>query len=171
MRIGITAFVFFALCFASAKAEAAPASSCSSFAVIKSYDEAASSVEVSYEKGKQQQFFPKPEGTPRDSSKIPKNCGSKVKKTTELVVKATGGRLSVTQVRSNFQGKMLNDRDDKTWLPAKLKQLIADQTKVVIVVRPGVGKDAPLGITTLYLPITDEELAEIQRIEDEAEDV
>jgi hypothetical protein len=39
------------------------------------------------------------------------------------------------------------------------------------VIRPGVGKDAPLGITTLYLPITEEELAEIKRIEDEAEDV
>jgi hypothetical protein len=169
MRIGITAFVFFAVCLASAQAQAA--SSCSSFAVIKSYDEATSSVEVDYEKGKEREFFPKPEGTPRDTSKIPKNCSSRVTKTSKLVVKATGGRMSVTQVRSNFQGKMLNDRDDKTWLPAKLKQLIADKTQVVIVIRPGVGKDAPLGITTLYLPITDEELAEIKRIEDEAEDV
>jgi len=169
MRIGITAFAFFALCLAAAQAEAA--SSCSSFAVIQSYDEATSSVEVDYEKGNERQFFPKPEGTPRDTSKIPKGCGSKVTKTTKLVVKATGGRMSVTQVRSNFQGKMLNDRDDKTWLPAKLEQLIADKTQVVIVIRPGVGKNAPLGVTTLYLPITDEELAEIKRIEDEAEDV
>jgi len=169
MRIGIPAFVFAALCLAAAQAEAA--SSCSSFAVIKSYDEATSTVEVSYEKGKERKFFPKPEGAPRDTSKIPKSCRSKVKKTTKLVVKATGGRMSVTPVRSNFQGEMLNDRDDETWLPAKLEQLIADETKVVIVIRPGIGKDAPLGITTLYMPITDEELAEIKRLEDEAEDV
>ena len=169
MRSGIPVLVFVALCLGATQAEAA--SSCSSFVVIKSFDEAASTVEVSYEKGKERAFFPKPEGSPRDTSKIPKACRSKVKKTKSFVVKATGGRMSVTQVRSNFQGKMLNDRDDKTWLPGRLKQLIADKTKVVAVIRPGMGKDAPLGITTLYLPITEEELAEIKRIEDEAEDV
>jgi hypothetical protein len=141
MRFGIPALVFVALCLGASQAGAA--SSCSSFVVIKSYDEAAKTVEVSYEKGKQRAFFPKPEGSPRDTSKIPKECRSKVKKTKSFVVKPTGGRMSVTQVRS----------------------------KVVAVIRPGVGKDAPLGITTLYLPITEEELAEIKRIEDEAEDV
>ena len=169
MRFGIPVLIFVALCLGATQAEAA--SSCSSFVVISSFDEAASTVEVSYAKGKERQFFPKPEGSPRDTSKIPKQCRSKVKKTKSFVVKATGGRMSVTQVRSNFQGKMLNDRDDKTWLPGRLKQLIADNTKVVAVIRPGMGKDAPLGITTLYLPITEEELAEIKRIEDEAEDV
>ena len=169
MRFGILVLVFVALCLGAAQAEAA--SSCSSFVVIQSFDEAASTVEVSYEKGKQRRFFPKPEGSPTDTSKIPKECRSKVKKSKSLVVKATGGRMSVTQVRSNFQGKMLNDRDDKTWLPGKLEQLIADKTKIVAVIRPGIGKDAPLGITTFYLPITEEELAEIKRLEDEAEDV
>ena len=51
-----------------------------------------------------------------------------------------------------------------------LVQLIADNTQVVVVIRPGMGKDAPLGITTIYLPITDEERAEIKRLEDQAED-
>jgi hypothetical protein len=77
----------------------------------------------------------------------------------------------VTQVRSNFQGKMLNDLEDPAWLPAQLKKLVGDKTTVVIVIRPGVGKDAPLGVTTIYLPITEEELAEIKRIEDDAEDI
>jgi hypothetical protein len=65
---------------------------------------------------------------------------------------------------------MQNDTDDEAWLPTKLKELIDAKTEVVIVVRPGVGKDAPLGMTTLYLPITEEEKAEIQRLEDQAED-
>ncbi len=77
----------------------------------------------------------------------------------------------MTQVRSNFQGKMLNDLDDPAWLPAKLKELIEGKTEVVVVIRPGVGKDAPLGITTIYLPITEEELAEIKRIDEDAEDI
>jgi hypothetical protein len=169
MRFGLPVLVFAALCFGAAQAGAA-GSSCSSFVVIKSFDEANSTVEVAHEKGNERKFFPKPEGSPRDSSKIPKACRSKVRREKTFTVKATGGRMTVTQVRSNFQGKMLNDRDDKTWLPTKLKQLIADKTTVVVVIRPGVGKDAPLGITTLYLPITDEELAEIKRIEDQAED-
>ncbi len=169
MRFGIPVLVFVALCLCATQAEAA--SSCSSFVVIQSFDEATSTIEVSHEKGKDRAFFPKPEGAPRETSKIPKACRSKVKKVKSLVVKATGGRMSVTQVRSNFQGKMLNDRDDKTWLPGKLEQLIADQTKIVAVIRPGIGKDAPLGITTLYLPITEEERAEIKRLENEAEDV
>ena len=79
--------------------------------------------------------------------------------------------MTATQVRSNFQGKMRNDLDDSAWLPATLKDLIDNETKVVIVVRPGMAKDAPLGITTVYLPITDEELAEIKRLEDQAEDL
>jgi hypothetical protein len=56
-------------------------------------------------------------------------------------------------------------------VPGELKKLIDAKAQVVIVVRPGMGKDAPLGVTTIYLPITDEELAEIKRIDDQASDV
>jgi hypothetical protein len=157
-----------ALCLGSAQAQA---KSCSSFAVIKSYDAAAKTVEVSHEKGKLGKFFPRPEGDSQSGSRIPKGCKGKVKKQTELVVKPTGGRLTVTQLRSNFDGKMLNDADDPAWLPAQLEKLVADETTVVIVIRPGMGKDAPLGVTTIYLPITEEELAEIKRLEEEGEDL
>ncbi len=167
MRFGVPILVFLALCLGSSRAGAA---SCSSFAVLNSYDADARQLEVTYERGSRTKYFPKPEGTPRDRTKIPATCKKKVTKETSLAVKATGGRFSLTQVRSNFQGKMLNDTDDANWLPAKLAQLIADKTQVVVVVRPGMGKDAPLGITTIYLPITDEERAEIKRLEDQAED-
>jgi hypothetical protein len=167
MRWALVVFAALALGLGSAQAKAA---SCSSFALIKSFDAAAKTVEISYEKGKLGKFFPRPEGDSQSGSRIAKSCRGKVKKTTTLVVKPTGGRMTVTQVRSNFEGKMLNDPDDPAWLPAQLEKLIAEQTPVVVVIRPGIGKDAPLGITTIYLPITDEELAEIQRLEDEAED-
>ena len=168
MRFGIPILAFLALCLGSSSAGAA---SCSSFAVFKSFDADANQAEVSYERGNKTKYFPKPQGTPRDSSKIPASCKKKVTKQTSLVVKSTGGRMSLTQVRSNFQGKMLNDTDDPKWLPAELAKLVAAKTQVVIVVRPGMGKDAPLGITTIYLPITDEEKTEIDRLENEAEDV
>ena len=35
---------------------------------------------------------------------------------------------------------------------------------------PPVGKKKPLGVTTVYLPITDEEQAEIKRLDNQAED-
>jgi hypothetical protein len=76
----------------------------------------------------------------------------------------------MTQIRTNFQGKMLNDADDPSWLPAKLKELIDGKTQVVSVIRAGIGKDAPLGVTTIYVPITEEEKAEITRLENQAED-
>jgi hypothetical protein len=167
MRLFISLFALAGLVFASAQAEAA---SCSSFALIKSYDADGKTVEVEYKKGRQTKYFPKPEGTPKDSSKIPRGCKGRVLKQTSLVVTPTGGRMTVTQIRSNFEGKMQNDTDDPAWLPAKLKELIEAETEVVIVVRPGMGKDAPLEMTTLYLPITEEEKAEIQRIEDDAQD-
>ena len=167
MRLFISLFALVGLVFASAQAEA---KSCSSFAVIKAHDAEAKTVDVEYKKGRTTKFFPKPEGTPKDSSKIPNPCKGKVLKETSLAVKPTGGRMTVTQVRSNFEGKMQNDTDDPAWLPARLKELIDAKTEVVIVVRPGMGKDDPLGMTTLYLPITEEEKAEIQRIEDEAQD-
>lgn len=168
MRLAIPILAFAALCLASVQARAA---SCASFAVIKSYDAASSTVEVDYERGSLNKYFPRPEGSPSDTTKIPKGCRGKVTKTTQLAVKPTGGRMTVTQVRSNFEGRMLNDTNDPNWLPAELKKLIDAKTEVVIVVRPGMGKDAPLGVTTIYLPITDEERAEIERIENEAEDV
>ena len=48
MRFVIPIVVFVALCLGSAQADAA---SCSAFAVIKSYDADAKTVEVSFEKG------------------------------------------------------------------------------------------------------------------------
>jgi hypothetical protein len=168
MRFAIPIVVFVALCLGAAQANAA---SCSSFAVIKSYNADEKTVEVAHGQGKEREYFPRPEGSPRDSSKIPKKCKAKIRKQSQFVVKPKGGRMSITQVRSNFEGKMMNDTEDATWLPSQLEKLIADETKVVVLIRPGVGKDAPLGITTIYLPITDEERAEIKRLEDEAEDI
>lgn len=166
--LGFLVFAVLAVGLGSAQAQAR---SCSSFAVIKSYDPATKTVEISHEKGKISKFFPRPEGDSQSGSRIPKGCKRKVKKTTKLVVKPTGGRLTLTQLRSNFDGKMLNDTEDPAWLPARLEKLIAEQTTVVVVIRPGMGKDAPLGITTMYLPISEEELAEIKRLEEEGEDL
>ena len=168
MRLGFLVFAILALALGSTQAEAA---SCSSFAVIKSYDAAAKTVEISHEKGKLGKFFPRPEGDSQSGSRIAKGCRGKVKKTTSFPVKPTGGRMTVTQVRSNFAGDMLNDTEDPAWLPAELEKLIASEATVVVVIRPGMGKNAPLGITTIYLPVTEEELAEIQRQEEEGEDL
>jgi hypothetical protein len=168
MRYGIPVLALLAFFIGSTRAEAA---SCSSFSVIKSYDAASSTVEVEHRKGSVRKYFPRPEGGPTDTTKIPGSCRGKTKKATSFVVKSSGGRLTMTQVRSNFDGKMLNDADDSNWLPTKLGQLIEAQTLVVLVIRPGLGKDALLGITTVYLPITDDELAEIKRLESQAEDI
>ena len=169
MRIGIPVLAVLALC--ALGASQANAKSCSSFATISAYDEAASTVTVKWEKGKTTKFFPKPEGTPRDSTKIPGKCTRTVTKNDSFSVKATGGRLSMTQVRSNFEGKMQNDVDDPKWLPAKLNELVAGKTVIVIVLRPGMGKDATFSVTTIYMPITDEELKEIKRLEDQGEEL
>jgi hypothetical protein len=149
----------------------AQAASCSAFVVLKSFDAAKSTVEVDYGSGNVSKYFPKPEGSPRDSSKIPATCKGNVTKQKDLVVKGTGGRMSITQIRTNFEGKMLNNPDDPAWLPAKLDELIKAKTQVVIVVRPGIAKNSPLGITTMYLPAGPEDLAEIKRLEAQAEDV
>ena len=121
-------------------------------------------------KGNVRKYFPRVEGSPGDNTKIPGKCRRKVTKVTTLVVKPTGGRMSITQFRSNFQGRMLNDVEDKTWVGTNMQQLIDGKTEVCIVIRPGMGKDAPLGITTIYMPITPEEEAEIQRRNDEVSD-
>jgi len=172
MRLQIAVTTSIALAFAAVAAvEAQAASSCSSFIVIKSFDAGANTIEVEHSKGNMRKFFPKPEGTPTGPSKIPAGCKRKVTKQTTLGVKSTGGRLSMTQIRSNFEGKMLNDAADPNWLPAKLKELIEGKTEVVSVIREGIGKDSEYGITTIYLPITEEEQAEIKRLEDQGEDI
>lgn len=166
-RVSLLSFVAATLGVASQ----ADAASCSAFVVIKSFDEKASTIEVAYESGNVNKYFPKPEGAPRDTSKIPSICKGNVTRTKNLLVKGTGGKMSITQVRTNFEGKMLNNPDDPAWLPAKLKELITAKTQVVLVIRPGMAKDSPLGVTTLYLPATAADLAEIKRLEDQAEDV
>jgi hypothetical protein len=170
MRFRIFTLSFVAAAFGLGASQA-NAASCSAFITIKSFDEKASTVEVAYASGSMAKFFPKPEGAPRDSTKIPGSCKGNVTKNKSLVVKGSGGRMSITQVRTNYEGKMLNNPDDAAWLPAKLKELIGAKTEVVAVIRPGMAKDSPLGITTLYLPAGPEDLAEIKRIEDQGEDV
>ncbi|HVN39405.1 MAG TPA: hypothetical protein VMW19_14680 [Myxococcota bacterium] len=169
MRFEISLLSCIAMAFGVASQ--ANAASCSAFAVIKSYDAGKSTVEVEYGSGSQSKFFPKPEGAPRDTSKIPASCKGNVTKLKDLQVTSTGGKMSVTQVRTNFEGKMLNDTDDPKWLPAKLDELIKAKTQVVLIVREGLAKGSPLGVTTLYLPATDADLAEIKRLENQAQDV
>ena len=148
----------------------AAAKSCSSFAVITAYDADAKSVQLKTEKGRESKFFPKPEGAPK-VSKIPKKCSSKVLKQESFPVTPTGGRMTVTQVRANFSNKMQNDTDDATWLPRKLEELITAKTKVLVVARPPVtDKKGASGLTTIYLPISEEEIAEIARLDAQAQD-
>lgn len=168
MRFAIPAIVILAVGLAAAQAQA---QSCSTFVAFKSYDEAAKTAEVKYVKGNQKRFFPKPEGSNTDSTKIPKKCSKRITRDKTVTVKPTGGRMSVTQVRSNFDSKMKNNLDDGTWLPGELKKLIETKTEVVAVVRPGKKKGDMPELTTIYLPITDEEKAEIARIDAQAEDV
>jgi hypothetical protein len=156
--------------FVAAPFADAVAKSCSSFAVITSFDAAAEAVTLKAEKGSESKFFPKPEGAPK-TSKIPKKCSSKVLKQANFPVKAKGGRLTITQVRANFSNRMLNDTDDATWLPKKLEELIAAETKVLVVARPPVtDKKGASGLTTIYLPAGPQDLAEIKRLDEQAED-
>ncbi len=157
-----------AVCLGATEADA---KSCSAFVKILSYDADAKTVEVSFEKGNQRKFSPKPEGAPTDSTKIPKKCTKKVTRNTTFAVKPSGGRLTVTQLRSNFEGRMLNDTNDASWVPTNLAKLAEDETRVVAVLRPGMKKGDPVGLTTIYMPITPEEVAEIERIESQAEDI
>jgi hypothetical protein len=160
-----------AFAFVSLGASEANAASCSSFALIKSFDAATGMAEVQFKKGNKRKYFPQVEGSTGDTQKIPKKCKKKVTKVKSFLVKTSGGRMSITQFRSNFAGKMINDTDDKEWVGKHLNELIASKKAVVIVIRPGMGKDAPLGLTTIYLPITPEEEAEIERLNTQAEDV
>lgn len=168
MRFVLPALALLVLGLGAVRAEA---QSCATFVTVKSYDAAAKTAEVEYTRGSNSKFFPKPEGANTTTDKIPKKCSKKITRNTTVKVKPTGGRMTVTQFRENFSGKMRNDTDDSSWVPTNLEKLVADKTKVVAVLRPGKGKkDAP-ELTTIYLPITDEEKAEIARIDAEAQDV
>lgn len=157
--------------FALAASAQAYAASCHSFAKIKSYDAAGSTVEVEWTKGKTQKYFPRGEGATGDITKIPKRCKRSLLKITTVPVKATGGRLSVTQIRSNREGKMLNDTESADWFKGQMDQLIASGDDVIVVLRPGKSKKDPAPMTTIYLPVTQEELDEIKRLEEQVEDL
>jgi hypothetical protein len=170
MTSRILSLAVLATAFAFAPTQADAAGSCSGYALIKSYDADKSIATIKYTKGNENQYFPRTSGSV-GNSKLPKPCRGKIKKQTDLVVTPTGGRMTITQVRANYSGKMLNDTEDKTWVPALIEKLVADKTKVAVLVRQGMKKDSPYGLTTIYLPITDEEKAEIDRLESLAEDV
>ena len=156
--------------FALLTVSEAQAKSCSTFAGILSFDATKSSVTLKILKGSRSKFFPQPEGA-TNTSKLPAGCKGKSTKQASYPVKTTGGRMSVTQIRENFSGKMLNDTGDKKWLPAELEKLMKNKVKVVVVLRPPVGKKSPFELTTIYLPITPAEEAEIKRLESQAEDM
>ena len=148
----------------------AQAASCSAFGIIKSYDEAGSTVEVEFTKGKATKFFPRVSGATGDITKIPKTCKRSALKNSTVPVKATGGRMSVTQIRNNLSGKMLNDTDDAAWFKTEVDKLIAAGEPLVLVLRLGKKRGDPAPMTTIYLPATAEDLAEIQRLEEQVSD-
>ncbi len=169
MRFTVPFFALAALMLGAAQAQAQ--ASCSTFVMLESYDAAGKAIEVAYEKGNMRKYFPKPEGTPADSTKIPKPCSRRLlRDSTTLDVTPTGGRFSVTQIRSNLDGKMLNDTESEDWFKGEIDKLIGGKAPVVAILRPG-PRDAAPKLTTIYLPITDEEVAEIARREAQAEDV
>jgi hypothetical protein len=141
MRYAIPATFILVLFLGASQAQA---KSCSSFLVIESYDAASGTVKVDHGKGSVRKFFPKPEGAPSDTTKIPGSCKSREKQD-ELAVKSSGGRMSITQIRTNFEGRMLNDVDNQEWFAGKMKELIDGKTEVVAVIRPGMKKDECCG--------------------------
>ena len=146
------------------------AKSCALFAVVEAYDEAAHTVKLKFKKSSQRKFFPRPDTGGSTPSKLPKKCKGKVKKQGTYPVKETGGRMSVTQVRMNLSGKMLNDTEDPTWFKPQIDKLVVDKTLVAVLIRPGMNKERTLELTTIYLPITEEELKEIERMESQVVD-
>lgn len=169
MRLSVLLIAVTSILFAATSAQAGK--SCSTFSKISGFDDAAQTITLEKAKGSEKKFFPKTDGAPT-ASKIPAKCKSKVLGEGSFAVKSTGGRLSITQVRSNFEGKMLNDPDDKAWVGAKIKEIVAASEIVVVVLRqpPGAPKDAPHQVTTIYMPITPEEEAEIERLNNIGED-
>ena len=111
-------------------ATTADARSCSTFAKIEAFDTETSMMTIKVTKGNSQKFFPKPEGSGTGNSKIPKKCKTRILKKGSFEVRTTGGRLKLTQIRSNFNDNMLNNPDDSKWVGAELDKLIADKTKV-----------------------------------------
>ncbi len=168
MRFLIPAIACFVVGFAASQAQA---QSCSTFVQFQSYDAEEQTAEVKFTKGSNSRYFPKPEGSPSDSTKIPKKCTKRVTRKSTVQIKPSGGRMTVTQLRMNFSGKMLNDLDDSGWVVGQLEKLISDKTKVVAVLRPAKSKKDPPELTTIYLPVTEEEIAEIARIDAQAQDV
>ncbi len=156
-------------------ASTANAKSCSTFAVLESYDPDTKMLSLKITKGNSQRFFPKPEGSGSANSKVPKKCKTRILKMGSYEVRSKGGRLSITQVRENFTDNMLNDPDDESWVPSKLDELIAGKTKVVVVLRPIMGaknkKKPPHWVSTIYMPITQAELDEIARLDAQGDDV
>ena len=169
MRLLTFTIAIFSLVLAASSAQAG--ASCSTFAKITGYDEASSSITIEKSKGNEGKYFPKTEGAPK-TSKLPKRCKSKALSADSFPVKPTGGRMSITQVRENFSGKMLNDVDDKTWVGTKLQEIVASGEVVVVVLRqpPGADKKAPHDVTTVYMPITEAEIAEIARLDAQVSD-
>ena len=167
MRYAIPVFLVLAVGLFASQAQA---KSCSSFVVIEAYDADAKTVKVKHTKGKVGKFFPKPEGAPSDTTKVPRKCKKK-QRLDEYNVKSSGGRMSVTQFRSNFEGKMLNDTDSDEWFAGQMKELIDGKTEVAFVIRPGMKKDSGLEVTTVYMPANEADFAEIKRLEDQAEDL
>ncbi len=149
----------------------AQAASCSAFGKILSYDAAGKTVEVEFTKGKPTKFFPRPEGATGDITKIPKKCKRSALKNPTLPVKPTGGRMSVTQVRNNLTGKMLNDTESADWFKAEIDRLVASGDELALVLRPGKKRGDPAPLTTIYLPATAEDMAEIARMEAQVSDV
>lgn len=156
-------------------ATTADARSCSTFAKIEAFDTETSMMTIKVTKGNSQKFFPKPEGSGTGNSKIPKKCKTRILKKGSFEVRTTGGRLKLTQIRSNFNDNMLNNPDDSKWVGAELDKLIADKTKVVVVLRPIMGakdkKKAPHWVSTIYMPITQPELDEIARLDAQGQDI
>ncbi len=148
----------------------ASAKSCSAFGIIKAYDEAGGTVEIEFTKMKATKFFPRPEGASGDITKIPKKCKRSVLKASTFPVKSTGGRMSVTRVRNNLSGKMLNDTESAEWFKAEMDKIIASGGDVALVLRPGKSKKDPVPLTTIYLAATDEDFAEIARLEAQVSD-
>lgn len=146
------------------------AKSCSLFAVVETYDEAAHTVDLKFKKSSTRKFFPRPDTGGTTPSKLPKKCKGKVKKQGTYPVNETGGRMSVTQIRMNLTGKMLNDTDDSTWFKPQIEKLVADKTLVAVIIRPGMNKKKTLELTTIYLPIDEDELKEIERMESQVVD-
>lgn len=168
MRYAIPATLFLAFFFVGAGQ--AQAKSCSTFVQIMKYDAAGKRVLVKHTNGNVRKYFPKPEGAPADSSKVPGKCKAS-QRSNELHVVPTGGRMSITQIRSNFEGKMLNETDSQAWFDKKIKEIIDSKEEVVAVLRPGMKRDDPIEITTIYMPANEEDMAEIKRLEEQAEDI